>query len=81
MKSPRNLEEFLYLKLMNSPAFHRFVRNIYFKVNGIQPPTRPLHEQHAADHLFQPTSAQKFKAYRLLFYDEWRATFGFPRKH
>lgn len=29
---------------------------------------------------FKPTKLQKFKAFRLLFYDEWRATLGFQRQ-
>lgn len=82
---PNNLEDYLFIKLMQSQAFHRFVRNIYYKVNGIDPRTINQHQSGprfpAADPLFQPTPAHKFKAFRLMFYDEMRASFGLTRKY
>lgn len=81
----RNLEEYLFHKLMKSHAFHRFVRGIYYKVNGIDPrtinhePTGPRFP--ASDTLFQPTPGQKFKAFRLMFYDEMRSSVGLAKKY
>lgn len=75
MRNPRNLEEWLYYKLLDSPAFNRFVRRVYNKINGISDtPPAP------SEHLFKPTKAQKFKAYRVLFWDEIRASLNLPKK-
>lgn len=85
MPGPRSLEEFLYLRLMRSPAFHRFVRSVYYKLNGIDP--AKLHNKYDhgvrfdADVLFQPTPMQKFKAFRALWWDEMRHSIGLNRKH
>lgn len=75
--APRSLEEWLFYKLMNSPGFHRFVRNVYYRVNGINP--QHMEPMSKTDRLFHPTAFQKFKAYRMLFWDEMRSTVGLPR--
>lgn len=78
-KPPRSLEEWLYYKLMDSEGFHRFVRKVYRRVNNIKdspPRDRPL-ESH---YLFKPSPVQKFRAFRMLFWDEIRGIFGLPRK-
>jgi hypothetical protein len=85
--NPRSLEDYLYLKLMKSHAFHRFVRSVYYKINGIDPSTirHPSSSTGprfpASDTLFQPTQAQKFKAFRLMFYDEFRSSLGLAKKY
>jgi hypothetical protein len=67
---------------MRSPAFHRFVRKVYYKVNGIDPHQfeEPVKMYHS-DKLFKPTTLHKFKAWRLLFYDEMRSSVGLAKKH
>lgn len=78
-RPPRSLQEWLYYKLLDSEGFHRFVGKIYRKVNNIKEP--PMRED--LSHLqwtFKPTSMQKFKAYRILFWDEMRSTLGLPKK-
>lgn len=85
-RPPRSIEEWLYYKLLNSKGFNRFVQSIHDKINGIDHMSRdPSYSQAIKNNninftTFQPTSFQKFKAFRLLFYDEWRSTFGFRRK-
>ncbi|CDO94082.1 unnamed protein product [Kluyveromyces dobzhanskii CBS 2104] len=74
--APRSLEEWLFYKLMNSAGFHRFVRRIYYKVNGINP--QQMETMGKTNQLFRPTGLQKFKAYRMLFWDEMRSTVGLP---
>lgn len=76
--APRSLEEWLYYKLMRSDAFHRFVRRIYYKVNGIKDPS-PADEISRAGLSFHPTRVQKLNAYRILFLDEMRGSFGLKR--
>ncbi|AJT28432.1 CIH_collapsed_G0045450.mRNA.1.CDS.1 [Saccharomyces cerevisiae] len=76
---PRSIEEWFYYKLLSSPGFHRFVRKVYRKVNGIK--EDPFTDQSTAfQYLYKPTPRQKFKALRLLFWDEMRSTFGFRRR-
>ncbi|SCU98378.1 LAMI_0F14356g1_1 [Lachancea mirantina] len=76
---PRSIEDYLYHKLLESQAFHRFVRRIYYKINGIR--DIPLdHSVRQSPTTFQPTGLQKFKAFRTLFWDEIRSTIGFPRR-
>lgn len=79
-RPPRSLEEWLYYKLMDSDGFHRFVGKIYRKVNNIK--ERPLDEglRSRSQLTFEPTALQKFKAYRILFWDEIRSVIGLPRK-
>ncbi|GAV48146.1 hypothetical protein ZYGR_0I04430 [Zygosaccharomyces rouxii] len=78
-RPPRSLEEWLYLQLLDSPRFHRFVGNVYRKVNGIKDGPQEGSFT-ASEYLFQPTKRQKFKAYRILFWDEMRSLIGLPRK-
>ncbi|SCW03960.1 LAFE_0H02850g1_1 [Lachancea fermentati] len=75
---PRSLEEFFYHKLMQSPAFHRFVRRIYYKVNGLTDTSTARPSQNLGT--YHPSTIQKFNAYRILFWDEIRSTFGLSRK-
>ncbi|SCU96349.1 LAME_0F15962g1_1 [Lachancea meyersii CBS 8951] len=77
---PRSIEELLYQKLLESAGFHRFVRRIYYKVNGLQEPMNKETRSVSADQIFRPTKTQKFKAFRTLFWDELRSTFGFQRR-
>ncbi|CUS22428.1 LAQU0S05e05138g1_1 [Lachancea quebecensis] len=77
--SPRSIEEFLYRTLMNSEGFHRFVRRIYYKVNGLEKPMNGRPAAHV-EQVFRPTKLQKFKAYRVLFWDEMRAVVGLNRR-
>ncbi|CCK70769.1 Mrx7p KNAG_0F01000 [Huiozyma naganishii CBS 8797] len=79
-RAPRTLQEWLYFKLLDSPAFHRFVRRIYRRVNGIRDNATMEFEKQESDLLYRPTSWHKFKAFRYLYWDEIRATFGFPRR-
>lgn len=85
-KPPRSIEEWLYYKLLDSKGFHRFVRAIHDKINGIDHMSRDPNYQYYNNNnntnlinSFKPTHLQKFKAFRLLFYDEWRAIFGLQR--
>ncbi|SCU93241.1 LAFA_0F15368g1_1 [Lachancea sp. 'fantastica'] len=77
---PRSIEELLYQKLLESPGFHRFVRRVYYKINGLQEPLKNDTISVSADQVFRPTKAQKFKAYRMLFWDEMRSVFGLQRR-
>lgn len=79
MRPPRNLEEWLYCKLLESEGFHRFVRKVYNKVNGIK--ETPLqHQANPSEFLYKPTRLHKFRAYRMLFWDEMRASLNLPKK-
>ncbi|KAH3898690.1 Mrx7p SCDLUD_005013 [Saccharomycodes ludwigii] len=71
---PRSIEEWLYLKLLNSRSFNKFVFWVNCKVNKKQ-----YHEPISSTTSYRPTELQKFKAYRILFWDEMRGTFGLKR--
>ncbi|AQZ10138.1 YNL211C [Zygosaccharomyces parabailii] len=77
-KAPRSVEEWLYYKLLDSPGFHKFVGNIYKKINGIK--DKPHEIFTSSEYLYRPTRSQKFRAYRVLFWDEMRTLIGLPRK-
>lgn len=77
---PRSIEEWLYYKLLDSPGFHRFVRRIYRKINGIKDSPNINIQETTTSFLYRPTQLQKFKAFRMLFWDEFRGTFGLNRK-
>ncbi|SCV05305.1 LANO_0H04544g1_1 [Lachancea nothofagi CBS 11611] len=77
--SPRSVQELLYQKLMESPGFHRFVRRIYYRINGLQEPMGNDSLPHAGQN-FRPTALQKFKAFRVLFWDEMRSVVGLERR-
>ncbi|ODV97458.1 hypothetical protein PACTADRAFT_2025 [Pachysolen tannophilus NRRL Y-2460] len=78
---PRNIEEFLYDKLMKSATFHKFVRTIHAKINGLPPPHIQdrqkirYNSSNQYDYLFRPTRLQKANAFRLLFLDELKKSF------
>lgn len=78
-RPPRSLEEWLYLKLMNSEGFHRFVGKVYRKVNNIHDPKFDRISS-IPESSFRPSSLQKFRAFRMLFWDELRGIIGLPRK-
>lgn len=78
-RPPRSLEEWLYFQLLNSPRFHGFVGKVYKKVNGIKEGPQESSFT-ASEYLFQPTRRQKFKAYRILFWDEMRSLVGLHKK-
>ncbi|CAH2447534.1 Protein of unknown function (DUF2697) [Komagataella phaffii CBS 7435] len=81
MRAPKSLEDILFEKLMQSVAFHRFVRSIHAKINGLPPPhvqdrmQYKMNHMNQYDYLFHPTSYQKFKAWSILFGQELRKTF------
>lgn len=79
-RPPRSLEEWLFYKLMDSEGFHRFVGKIYRKVNNIKEPPLAGGPSSSLQGTFKPTALQKFKAYRILFWDEVRSTLGLPRR-
>ena len=79
-QAPRSIEEWLYYKLLDSQGFHRFVRRIYRKVNGIKDVPEMDMKRTASSLLYRPTRPEKFKAFRVLFWDEFRSTFGLRRK-
>ena len=79
-RTPRSIEEWLYFKLLDSPGFHRFVRRIYNRINGIKASPDINFQPRISPLLFKPTNSQKFKAFKVLFFDEFRSTFGFRRK-
>lgn len=79
-RAPRSIEEWLYFKLLDSPGFNRFVRRIYNRINGIKNSPDINFQPRISPLLFKPTSSQKFKAFKVLFFDEFRSTFGFPKK-
>lgn len=73
------MEELLYLKLINNVRFQSFVRKIYRKVNSI-PDLTHQEKITAFQYLYKPTRVHKFKAFKILFWDEIRATLGFKRQ-
>ncbi|KAL3229522.1 hypothetical protein RNJ44_01658 [Nakaseomyces bracarensis] len=79
-RPPRSLEEWLYYKLLDSASFNRFVRRVYNRINGISESPALHHHTNPSEYLFKPTRMHKFKAYRLLFWDEIRGSFGLPKK-
>ncbi|CCC71040.1 hypothetical protein NCAS_0G01530 [Naumovozyma castellii] len=76
---PRNIQEWFYYTLLESPAFHRFVGKVYRRVNGIKD-IPPLEHKQTLQFLYKPTKAHKINAFKMLFIDEYRATFGLPKK-
>lgn len=75
---PRSLEEWLYRYLMESPRFHHYVRRVHAKINRI-----PMHEEvhktmEARD--YKPTRAHKFNAFRIIWFDELKRSFGFGKR-
>ncbi|CAB4253863.1 similar to Saccharomyces cerevisiae YNL211C Putative protein of unknown function [Maudiozyma barnettii] len=79
-KAPRSIEEWLYFKLLDSPGFHRFVRRIYRRINGIKDTPDIEYRQTISPLLYKTTQLQKFKAFKILFIDEFRSSFGLHRK-
>ncbi|SCU94138.1 LADA_0G06810g1_1 [Lachancea dasiensis] len=77
---PRSIEELLYQKLMQSAGFHRFVRRVYLKVNGLEEPLSHSKIAYTAESVFKPKPHHKFKAFRVLFWDEMRSIFGLERR-
>ena len=81
MRNPQSLEELLYRKLIESPAFNRWVRRIHAKINRIpiENPNHPMHEHHMKEiplHSFVPTRWHKFNAFRVVWWDEMKRSFG-----
>ncbi|AGO10287.1 AaceriABL169Wp [[Ashbya] aceris (nom. inval.)] len=74
---PPVFEEWLFRKLLYSRGFQSFVRTVYCKINGIE--TRAPKSIVNAGLPFQPTRAQRFRAFRVLFWDEVKVIFGAPR--
>lgn len=84
------LERWLYQKLISSPGFHRFVRMIYNKVNGIDHMSQDPNYGNSFNASvfssinkpveYKPSLLHKLNAFRLLYIDEWRSIFGLQRK-
>ncbi|CEP20397.1 unnamed protein product [Cyberlindnera jadinii] len=69
---------------MRSQTFHRFVRKVYYKVNGLDPAQfeRETSSRIYQDNsLFKPSPLQKFRAWRALFVDEMRSSVGLSKRH
>lgn len=66
---------------MESKAFHRFVQKVYSKVNGI--PNHPSNMQNSEIRtnyqLYTPTTWHKVNAFRQLFIDEMKRSFGLKK--
>ncbi|AMD22830.1 HHR061Wp [Eremothecium sinecaudum] len=78
-RSPISLEEWMYQMLLRSVGFHRFVRRVYCYVNGIKPfnqESRTINFKAG----YQLTTVHKIRAFRMLFWDELRASVGLRRK-
>lgn len=75
---PRSLEEWLYRYLMESPRFHHYVRRIHAKINRIPVYDEPPKMMEASD--YQPTTAHKVNAFRIIWLDEFKRSFGFGRR-
>ena len=79
---PRSIEEYLYRLLIDSPTFNHWVKRIHARINGLPPPHLQQKQQDINVNEYQdfrPTRTQKFNAFRILWVDEVRRTFGFRR--
>ncbi|AAS50602.1 ABL169Wp [Eremothecium gossypii ATCC 10895] len=74
---PPIFEEWLFRKLLYSRGFQSFVRTVYCKINGIKP--RAPQSIVNSGLPFHPTRGQKFRAFRVLFWDEVKVVFGATR--
>lgn len=76
--SPSSLEEILYRLLMNSPAFHSWVRRVHARINRIPIEEQPI-EMGRAVYLedYQPTTWHKVNAARIILWDELKKSFTF----
>ncbi|ABN67010.1 predicted protein [Scheffersomyces stipitis CBS 6054] len=76
---PRSLEEFFYRKLMDSPAFHNWVRKIHARINRIDytphPDTKPKIKLNYLS--YKPTTFHKVNAFRVIWADEMKRSFRF----
>lgn len=80
---PQSLEELLYRKLIELPRFREWVKRIHHRINRI-PYEDPPHIQEAKmrklnAQTYKPTPWQKFNAFRIIWVDEMKRTFGFRR--
>lgn len=76
---PKSLEEMLYRYLLDSPAFNNWVKRVHARINGLPPPhlQRPQSDVNVKDfNDFVPTRVQKFNAFRIIWLDELKRTFG-----
>lgn len=67
----------MYRRLMSSKLFHHFVKHIHAKINNIPPPP-PLMQGNEAPRL-TPTAMMKLNAYKIIWVDEMRKSFGIRR--
>lgn len=80
---PKSVEEYLYRLLIDSPAFNGWVRRVHARINGLPPPhLQKPHADYTVKNYedFHPTRVQKFNAFRILWADELKRSFGFGRK-
>lgn len=74
-----SFERYLYNKLITSPAFHRWVRRIHARINGIPlhhvDPTRKPPLTHISIENYLPTLNHKMKAFRIIWWDEMKRAF------
>ncbi|KAK6202558.1 uncharacterized protein RJT21DRAFT_118623 [Scheffersomyces amazonensis] len=79
---PRNLQELLYQKLIDSPAFNNWVRKIHARINRIpynpHPDTIPKVTNIDMES-YKPTRLHRFNAYRIIWVDEMKRSFGLRR--
>lgn len=88
---PRSLEEILYRKLLDSPTFNHWVRRVHAKINRIPYDPHPNSQNPYQPHLNQdnmkqvplhsyiPTRMHKFNAFRAIWKDELKRSFGIRR--
>jgi len=74
---PRSIEEWFYRYLMDSPGFHRWVKRVHARINRI-PFEEPLVQNGVKVnvHNYKPTMVHKFHAFRVVWADEMKRTFG-----
>lgn len=79
-RGPRSLEEWLYVRILHSIWFRRFVQRVYNRVNGIK--SSPcIQPKTASEFLYRPTLNHKFRAYRILFWNDLNTSIGFSSRN
>ncbi|CAK7891787.1 MIOREX complex component 7 [[Candida] anglica] len=69
---------------MDSPAFNNWVKRVHARINGLPPPhLQQEHQNLKVENLndFHPTRYQKFNAFRIIWADEFKRSFGFGRRN
>lgn len=70
---PQSIEQWLYQNLMSSPHFLNWVKRIHARINKLPLDNEPIKLVNS----YNPTPMHKFKAFRVIWWDELKKLFTF----